>query len=489
MSKRSVFKTLEEAVEYLYSEEIEADILALPPDVDELTDEEVLDDEDTGLPIVSDIAGFAEVQTHELEESDEEDHIPLAHLVPAKKKLKKEVPKKLVANWSKTDPVYEPFHPQNDYLAKEENLKTCLNQQSAVDMFEQFFDNEIYETIVQETVKYAVTQKNKHGFLVTKDEIKILIGFLIYSGYHTLPSERDYWSDDDDLGQTIVKNAMSRNAYRELKSVIHFQDNTKAQDNKNDRCFKIRPLLDRVNENFRKFGIFQENLSVDEMIVRYYGHHSLKQFIRAKPIRFGYKLWAMCGEDGYCYCFSLYTGKETQQLSDPLGTRVVLKMLSIVENPKSHCVYFDNFFTSHELLHRLREMQFRATGTIRENRTAKCPVQATKELEKLPRGSYDYRFDNKNKILLVKWNDNKCVSMATNFDTINPEASVARWSKEQKGKVLVAQPKVIYNYNQYMGGVDHHDWLLEKHSIAIRGKNGIGVCSPGSLTWLLLTLF
>lgn len=56
------------------------------------------------------------------------------------------------------------------------------------------------------------------------------------------------------------------------------------------------------------------------MTVRYYGHNSLKQFIHAKPIRFGYKLWAMCGDDGYCYNFSLYCGKytTTAATADPL---------------------------------------------------------------------------------------------------------------------------------------------------------------------------
>lgn len=38
MSKE-IFKTLEEAAEYLYFKPIKADILALPPEVDELTDE------------------------------------------------------------------------------------------------------------------------------------------------------------------------------------------------------------------------------------------------------------------------------------------------------------------------------------------------------------------------------------------------------------------------------------------------------------------
>lgn len=76
-----------------------------------------------------------------------------------------------------------------------------------------------------------------------------------------------------------------------------------------------------LSKNFQKWGIFHENLSVDEMIVRY---HSLKQFIKSKPIRFGYKLWALCGNDGYCYNFTLYCGKESN-ISEtgklPLGTK------------------------------------------------------------------------------------------------------------------------------------------------------------------------
>ena len=51
--------------------------------------------------------------------------------------------------------------------------------------------------------------------------------------------------------------------------------------------------MDLLNKNFQQWGIFEKYLSIDEMIVRCYGHHSLKQFIRAKPIKFGYKLWAV----------------------------------------------------------------------------------------------------------------------------------------------------------------------------------------------------
>lgn len=469
------FKTLEEAVEYLYSEEIESDIYALPPDVDELTDEEDVDDNDLSVPTVTDVAGFLEVNIEASDvEFDSEDDIPLSELAPkpstshSAKKRKIQQP---TAEWEETAPVYSMCPTGNIAEENLRKLKDTLANLSPIAMFEKTFDDELLDFVVEETTRYATTQKNKHNFSVTREEIKIFIGFLIFSGYHTLPSERDYWSEEEDLGISLVKNAMSRNAYLKIKSVIHFQDNSKVEENKKDKSFKIKPLLEKVNNNFRKWGIFHQNLSIDEMIVRYYGHNTLKQFIRAKPIRFGYKLWAMCGHDGYCYNFSLYCGKEEgTSPTDPLGTRVVTKMLSVVEDPTSHFIYFNNFFSSHGLFLKLRQDKFRATGTIRENRTQKCPIKSAKELEKLGRGAYDFRFDSKNEIMIVKWNDNKCVSLATNFDTILPLSSVQRWNREKKERVAVSQPRAIFNYNKNMGGVDQHDWLLEKYSIAIRGK-------------------
>jgi hypothetical protein len=206
---------------------------------------------------------------------------------------------------------------------------------------------------VDETLRYAAEQKNKPTFSVEIEDIKIFIEFLIFSGYNRLPSERDYFSDAEDLGVQLVKDAMSRNRYLEVKSLLHLQDNSKANENKHDRAFKIRPLLDALNENFRKWGIFQKYLSIDEMMVRYYGRHGLKHFIRGKTIRFGYKLWALCGDSGYCFNFSLYCGKEAVQSNNPLGTRVVTNMLSVVDDPFGYTVHFDNYFSSYDLLKKL----------------------------------------------------------------------------------------------------------------------------------------
>jgi hypothetical protein len=57
---RQTFKTVDDAVEYLFSEETEADMVAVPPEVDKLTDEENIEDEMINTH-VNDIAGTAEI--------------------------------------------------------------------------------------------------------------------------------------------------------------------------------------------------------------------------------------------------------------------------------------------------------------------------------------------------------------------------------------------------------------------------------------------
>ncbi|GFU56756.1 transposable element Tc3 transposase [Trichonephila clavipes] len=58
--------------------------------------------------------------------------------------------------------------------------------------------------------------------------------------------------------------------------MIHFADNNEAKSQANDRAFIIRKLITEINANFQKWGIFHKHLSIDEMMIRYYGHHYFK---------------------------------------------------------------------------------------------------------------------------------------------------------------------------------------------------------------------
>jgi hypothetical protein len=47
--------------------------------------------------------------------------------------------------------------------------------------------------------------------------------------------------------------------------------------NQTDKLAKIRPLLKLLNQRFQQWGIFEDNLSIDEAMIKYFGHHSAKQ--------------------------------------------------------------------------------------------------------------------------------------------------------------------------------------------------------------------
>ena len=460
---RKAFANIEDAEDYLLGSDISETMTVIPPDVDELTDEDKVDEENLDASINCYITGGIEIVDFN-EELDEQQN-PLTSKRPRKAKSE--------LKWQKNIPRYTKRSAHGNYAAtKFESVAMSLQNATPLQIFEKNFSDDVIQLIIDETIRYAKVQKNKHDFDIATMEIKIFLGFLILSEYYQLPIERDYWSENDDLGLGIVRDAFSRNANATLKAMIHFQDNSKAGECKDDKAFKVRSLIDKINAKFQQCGVFKKYLSVDEMIIRYYANHGLKQFIRAKPIRFGCKLWALCSVSGFCFHFSLYCGKEPKesQSTAPLGNRVIHKLFSVVEEPSSYVIFFDNFFTSYSLLCELQQKGFRTTGTIRDNRTNRRLLKTPQQVEKMTRGSYDYRFEINDEVLTVRWKDNKAVGIASNFDTILPEVSVQRWSSENKSRIPIVQPYVIHTYNNYMGGVDHHDWLLEKHFVSIRGK-------------------
>ena len=151
------------------------------------------------------------------------------------------------------------------------------------------------EFLVKETNWYATCNKNKPEFSVSLDEMMQFIGLIFLSAYNIRLSERDYWSTDPDLRCDALCTTMSRNRLFEIKAVLHAANNQSLSD-----CLmaKVKPLYDILNEKLKRFGVVHEDLSINEFKVPYYGCHSCKQFIREKPIRFGYKLCVLARSTG-----------------------------------------------------------------------------------------------------------------------------------------------------------------------------------------------
>lgn len=301
---------------------------------------------------------------------------------------------------------------------------------------------------------------------MTKDELFVMFGALLLSGYAKYPNKRLFWSSSEDTPKLLL-NSMRLNRFEKLLKHLHFNNNI--QNNNNDKLFKLRPVIDALNRNFVEHGGLEEHLSIDESMIPYYGKHYAKQYIKGKPIRFGYKNWALCTSTGFMVAFDIYTGKSNTEKKFGLGGDVVLKLIDQANVPENmgYKLYFDNYFTSLDLLSHLTEKKICATGTIRENRLQGCPFPKKSTWNKEKRGTY--KFLANEQILLVQWKDNKTVTLASNFED-QTMSSATRWCRETKSKQNIPQPKLIGNYNKKMGGVDKIDGLVAAYRSRIRQR-------------------
>ena len=245
---------------------------------------------------------------------------------------------------------------------------TLIGSLSSLQLWECFFDEEILSIIVTKTNAYAGL-KNVHGFITCDTEIKSFLGILYLTGYHTLPTIRSYWWNQSTQECQFVNDAMRFERNNWLRQIIRLNNNN---PDKNDKFAKITALNTALNNSlkFMQFSIFSHSLSVDEQMIAYYDRHCLKMYKTGKPIRFGYKYWALASVTGYCYSFIPYAGASANNKADyELGENVVLWLLEDIADPSKYNVSFDNFFTSHSLLCTLSRKDYFAISTVRDNRS------------------------------------------------------------------------------------------------------------------------
>lgn len=458
--------SLEQAVELITQidddelEETElVDIVELPPEcVDNVSDCEAIDDDDLSPEQnLRDTAGKLEVHLHG------------NMLIDSSVETSTQRKKKAVADWildqTSPDPQIIPSYDNTQELL---NLRESLYDRTPFEIFS-LMTNELYEKIRDETLAYA-RQQNDMTFQCTVTDIKVFVGILILSGHRSYPRESLYWSTDENFECAIVRNAMSRNRYKDIKKYLHFNNNNDIPDGCTDRCYKIRPLVDLFNKNFQQFGYFGCHYSVDEKIVEYFGKHPMKQFIRGKPIRFGFKEWALCDVSGYTYKFEIYQGRDETVKEEyknwNLGAKVVLSMTEYC--PVGSEIYFDNFFTDLSLMQELSRRKLCATGTVRMNRIPNCPLTSKNEWKKKEKGQTEVGVDRKTGILALGWKDNNVVTVLSNSFGKYPTTAVKR---RVKGMATTVQmPNVLRRYNNGMSGVDLSDWKTQRYRISIKGK-------------------
>jgi hypothetical protein len=112
-------------------------------------------------------------------------------------------------------------------------------------------------------------------------------------------------------------------------------------------------LLDSLSQSFSECYKPHCKVAVDEAMVKFKGRSCLKQYMRDKPIKHGYKIWMLCNESCYNLKFQVFVGKIWNKTETGLGQRVVLNLMSGMEG-KNHIVFMDNYFSFHKLFKKLK---------------------------------------------------------------------------------------------------------------------------------------
>ncbi|KAL0879758.1 hypothetical protein ABMA27_003470 [Loxostege sticticalis] len=191
-------------------------------------------------------------------------------------------------------------------------------------LFEKFFTDDVYDSIVFQTNLYA-EQSNAEGWTaLDKKELKAFLGIIIIMGYNILPSIDLYWSSDPGFRVDEIAEVMTVKGFKKILQCFHLNDNLGQPANITDKLYKLRPLLDSINEACLTNAKASSSQSIDESMILFKGRSSMKQYMPLKPIKRGYKVWCRCDSyTGYLYEFYLYTGKLETGTEEGLGYKVV----------------------------------------------------------------------------------------------------------------------------------------------------------------------
>ena len=209
---------------------------------------------------------------------------------------------------------------------------------------------------------------------------------------------------------------------------------------------KIRWFVDFLNKQFQSVYIPYGKYTVDESMIRFKGRLAFRQYLPAKPIKWGVKVWVLAESDtGYLSRFQVYTGREPGGQERGLTHRVVTDLVDHLYGQYTQ-VYFDNFYTSTDLLSYLKVRQMYACGTVRSNRK-NLPTALLPKNVKLQK--HEYKVAQKDELSYVVWQDTKPVCVLSNFHDPTAVGTVSRRVRAGGASQQVVVPAAVADYQKY----------------------------------------
>lgn len=116
------------------------------------------------------------------------------------------------------------------------------------------------DLIQAEAIRYAIEIKNIPNYTLSHEDLKVFIGFSVYSSYYILSSEKAYWSECEDLEVPLVKKSRVPEFLCKFKIVIHFTCSKHVKKIRRTDPLKLDLLMNKFNENCNQCEVFQTPL-------------------------------------------------------------------------------------------------------------------------------------------------------------------------------------------------------------------------------------
>jgi hypothetical protein len=285
-------------------------------------------------------------------------------------------------------------------------------------------------------------------------------------GLNKKPKLQMYW--DKTWRLSLVADRFTRDRFFAIKKYLHVADNSTMVDRKSpsaDRLAKVRPLMNLLQKNFRSHYNPGRYLTADEDICKFKGRNFMKQYLRAKIIKWGYRIWKLCdASTAYVLRFDVYTGATSKKNEQSLGYSVVMGLMEGYLD-KNHIVIMDNFFTSIPLFSDLLTRSTYACGTVRADRKYLPEDFATEE--DMEAGESEI-WQSNNSVATI-WQDKRPVRFLSTCCEPEGDEMVKRRRKKE-GVLSLNCPPAAKLYTKYMGGVDRSDRMVRTYSVSRQSR-------------------
>ena len=147
-----------------------------------------------------------------------------------------------------------------------------------------------------------------------------------------------------------LHDLMTRHQFEAISAFLHVVTESEEAAHRDHPLRKVLPIHNLLKQTCLQLYQPLKELSIDERMVKSKARTHLRQYIRNKPTKWGFKYWVLADASGYTVDFNLYCGRKgTQQISpNGLSFDVVMELVSPYHY-QGYQVFTDNFYTSPKL--------------------------------------------------------------------------------------------------------------------------------------------